>query len=245
MPTAPAADQLRLLEVQDADLRIQQARHKRDHLPVHAQIAELSAQDTVLDDEAIARGAEVTDLRREVQKAEDDVQTVRARADRDRARLESSSSSAKDLQAIQGELELLARRQSDLEDVELEAMERLEAAEAAHARVKADRDNLTKRIRELEHERTVAVRSLDEEIERTQAERASAAEGLDAGLLALYDRLREQHGGIGAAVLRGVTCDGCHMTLNAGDVQAIEAAAPDQVVRCEECGRILVRKEAK
>ncbi|MDN4481503.1 zinc ribbon domain-containing protein [Demequina muriae] len=245
MPTAPVADQLRLLDVQDADLRIQQARHKRDHLPVHAQLAELSAQDTVLDDEAIARGAEVTDLRREVTKAEDDVQTVRARADRDRARLESGSSSAKDLQALQGELELLERRQSNLEDVELEVMERLEAAEAEHERVKAQREDLTKRVRELEHERNVTVRSLDAEIEQTEAERAAAAEGLDAALLALYERVRGQNGGIGAALLRGSTCGGCHMTLNPSDREAIERAAPEHVVRCEECGTILVRKAAQ
>ncbi|MFN3867179.1 MAG: zinc ribbon domain-containing protein [Demequina sp.] len=242
MPTAPVADQLRLLDVQDADLRIQQARHKRDHLPVHAQLAELSAQDTVLDDEAIARGAEVTDLRREVTKAEDDVQAVRARADRDRARLESGSSSAKDLQALQGELELLTRRQSALEDVELEAMERLEVAEAELARVKAQREDLTKRVRELEHERNVAVRSLDAEIEETQVQRAAAAEGIDAALMALYERLRDQHGGIGAAVLRGSTCGGCHMTLNPSDREAIERATAEHVVRCEECGTILVRK---
>ncbi|WP_062133260.1 zinc ribbon domain-containing protein [Demequina aestuarii] len=245
MPTAPVADQLRLLDVQDADLRIQQARHKRNHLPVHAQLAELSAQDTLLDDEAIARGAEVTDLRREVAKAEDDVQTVRARAERDRARLESGSSSAKDLQALQGELELLERRQSNLEDVELEAMERLEAAETEHARVKAQREDLTKRVRELEHERTVAVRSLDAEIEQTQAERAAAASGLDAALMAVYERVRGQNGGVGAALLRGSTCGGCHMTLNPSDREAIERAEPEQVVRCEECGTILVRKASQ
>lgn len=245
MPTAPLADQLRLLDVQDADLRMQQARYKRDHLPVHAQLAELSAQDTVLDDEAIARGAEVTDLRREVTKAEDDVQAVRSRADRDRARLASGGSNAKDLQALQGELELLERRQTVLEDVELEAMERLEAAEAEHARVLARREDLTKRVRELEHERNVAVRVIDAEIEETQQERVAAAEGIDAGLMALYERLRDQLGGIGAAVLRGTSCDGCHMSLNHGDIQAIESAPPEQVVRCEECGRILVRKADK
>ncbi|MFW7415749.1 zinc ribbon domain-containing protein [Demequina sp. SO4-18] len=244
MPTAPLADQLRLLDVQDADLRIQQARHKRDHLPVHAQLAELSERDTVLDDEAIARGAEVTDLRREVTKAEDDVQAVRARADRDRARLESGSSNAKDLQALQGELELLGRRQSDLEDVELEAMERLEVAEEAHTRVKAEREDLGKRVRELEHERNVAVRSLDAEIEEAEAERAAAAEGIDEGLMALYERVRAHHGGIGAAVLTGSTCGGCHMSLNPSDIKAIEGAAPEQVVRCEECGTILVRKDS-
>lgn len=242
MPTAPVADQLRLLDVQDADLRIQQAQHKRENLPVLAEIANLESQDLDLDEEAIARGAEVSDLGREVTKAEDDVQSVRTRADRGRERLASGSSNAKDLQALQSEMELLERRQSDLEDVQLEAMERLEAAEQAQSDVVAKRENLSKRLRELAHQRDTEFRAIDDEIAATQAERAESVDGLDAGLLALYERLRNSQGGIGAARLQGSTCLGCHMTLNAADVQAIHNSAPEQITRCEECGRILVRK---
>lgn len=242
MPTAPAADQLRLLDVQDADLRIQQARHKRDHLPVLAEITQLEAQDSVLDEEAIARGAEVSDLSREVTKAEDDVQAVRTRADRGRQRLATGGSNAKEMQSLQSEMELLERRQADLEDVQLEAMERLEAAEQAQADVIAKRENLAKRLRELAHQRDAEFRAIDQEISAAQAERDQAAAGLDAGLLVLYERLRETKGGIGAALLQGATCLGCHMTLNAADVKAIQDAPADQVTRCEECSRILVRK---
>ncbi|GMA34099.1 zinc ribbon domain-containing protein [Demequina litorisediminis] len=60
--------------------------------------------------------------------------------------------------------------------------------------------------------------------------------------MALYEKLRDQHGGVGAAALRGSQCLGCHMTLNPADLRTIASAAPDAVVRCEECGRILVRK---
>ena len=245
MPTAPAADQLRLLDVQEADLRIQQAQHKRENLPVLAEIAELESQDSVLDEEAIARGAEVSDLTREVTKAEDDVQAVRTRADRGRERLASGSSNAKDLQALQSEMELLERRQADLEEVQLEAMEKLEAAESAQAETLAKRENLAKRVRELAHQRDVAFRAIDDEIDATQIERAESADGLDAALVALYERLRDTKGGVGAATMQGATCLGCHMTLNAADVNAILDAAPDQVMRCEECGRILVRQGDK
>lgn len=244
MTNAPVADQLRLLDVQDADLRIQQARHKRENLPVLAQIATLESEDSVLDEEAIARGAEVSDLRREVTKAEDDVQAVRARAQRGRERLDSGGSNAKDLQALTSELELLARRLSDLEDVALEAMENLERAEAAHAEVVAKRDDLAKRVRELAHERDVTFRAIDAEIEEATTERQQAAAEVDEALLALYERLRSAKGGIGAASLDGSTCLGCHMTLNASDVAAIRQAPAEQVVRCEECGRILVRKDS-
>ena len=243
MPNAPHDHQLRLLAVQDADLRIQQAQHRRATLPVLAQIDELVQHDRGLEEEAVARGTEVTDLRRAVAKAEDDVQSVRERAERDRTRLASSGTSAKDLQALQADLEILERRTGDLEDVELEAMESLETAEAAQAEVVARREDNVKRLRELEHERDITLRSIDQEIEETAQERAAAAEGLDAGLVSLYERLRDQHGGVGAAALQGTTCLGCHMALNPADLRAIENAPADQIVRCEECGRILVRKE--
>ncbi|WP_297081213.1 zinc ribbon domain-containing protein [uncultured Demequina sp.] len=244
MPNAPVDHQLRLLDVQAADLRIQQAEHRRVTLDVLGRLDELTREDAALEEETVARATEVSDLRREVTKAEDDVQSVRARADRDRGRLESGSSNAKDLQALQSELEVLTRRLSDLEDIELEVMERLENAEAAHADAVARREDIAKRRRELEHQRDVEFRSIDEEIRVAQEERSAAAEGLDAGLLSLYERLRGQYGGVGAAPLQGSTCQGCHMTLNPADVRAIESAAPEQVMRCEECGRILVRKAA-
>ena len=242
MPNAPVADQQRLLEVQDADLRLQQARHRRDTLPLTAQIQELAGRAADLEEDAAARGTEVSDLRREVTKAEDDVQAVRQRADRDRSRLESGSGSAKDLQALQGELEVLGRRQGALEDIELEAMERLEEAERLHTDARTQRDAIAADITRMSDERDAQLREIDDEIGDIEAERALKAEGLDEGLLALYDKLRAQYGGVGAAALRGPQCLGCHMTLNAGDLSTIDSAPPEAIVRCEECGRILVRK---
>ena len=68
--------------------------------------------------------------------------------------------------------------------------------------------------------------------------------GLDAGLVALYERLRGQLGGSGAAALRGSRCEGCRLELNPLDLEQIRARPVDAVVRCEECGRILVRTDA-
>ncbi|MGC4174896.1 zinc ribbon domain-containing protein [Demequina sp.] len=242
MPTAPAADQKRLLDVQAADLRAQQAAHRRKTLPVLGQLDELTARVVDLGDERAARGATVGDLRREVTKIEDDVAGVRARAERDNARLNSGQGTPKDLQALSSELEVLQRRTSELEDVELEAMERLEAAEAELASAETQHAEIAKQIDELEQQRDAAFAEIDAELAEIADERVKAAEGLDTALLVLYEKLRDQHGGIGAAPLVRGQCQGCHMTLNAGDLSAILAASPDQVVRCEECGRILVRE---
>lgn len=243
MPTAPAADQRRLLDVQAADLATQQAIHRRATLPVLAQLDELTGRVVDLGDERAARGAVVGDLRREVTKTEDDVAAVKARAARDNARLESGEGTPRDLQALSSELEVLTRRWSDLEDVELEAMERLEAAEAELASADTQHREIAAQIEELERQRDTAFAEIDAEIARIKGERAEAAVGIDTDLLALYSKLRDTHGGIGAAQLMRGQCQGCNMSLNAGDLAAIEHAAPDEVVLCEECGRILVRGE--
>jgi len=244
VPHAPVDHQLRLLDVQAADLRIQQAEHRRVTLDVLARLDDLDREDATLEEESVARGTEVSDLRREVTKAEDDVQSVRARKERDEQRLASGSSNAKDLQALQSELDVLTRRLGDLEDVELEVMERLENAERVEDAVNARRAEITERRGELEHERDVEFRAIDDEIRAAKDDRSAAAMGLDDGLLSLYERLRGQYGGVGAAALQGGTCLGCHMTLNPADLRGIESAPPEQIVRCEECGRILVRKGA-
>ncbi|WP_062313769.1 zinc ribbon domain-containing protein [Demequina rhizosphaerae] len=245
MPTAPAADQIRLLDVQDIDLRAQQARHRRDHLPVLEQIKELTARANDLDEARVATSTKVSDLRRAVQKAEDDVQVVRDRAARDNARLSAGQGTPKDLQALQAELAVLGRRQEALEEVELEAMEALDVAEKEHASAKEQVEAIESQLTGLNAERDAAWRDLDAELATLATEREAAAAGLDAGLVALYEKLRASHGGIGAAALAQGQCLGCRTVLNPGDLRDIEAKPADAIVRCEECSRILVRGAKK
>ena len=240
MTTAPAADQRRLLDVQDLDTRLDQTAHRRRTLPVLERIAELAAQVADLEAALVTSRTAASDLRRELAKAETDVEQVRSRAGRDRARLDAGAG-AKDAQALTSELESLARRQADLEDVELAVMERLEAHTATLADLERAHGELLDQQAVSTAERDRAQGELDDEAERLRTERAAAAAGLDAGLLALYEKLRTQLAGRGAAALRGRQCDGCRMELNPLDLERIRSAPEDQVVRCEECGRILVR----
>lgn len=241
MTTAPPEDQRRLLDVQALDTRAAQVAHQRRTLPVLARLADLDTRIADVTGSLVASRTAASDLRREVAKAEGDVEQVRGRARRDQARLDSGQGSPKDLQALQHELGALARRQSDLEDIELEVMERLEAHEAALAELTEAARVLEEQKAEAEAERDRVFAELDAEAERVAGERTGAVAGIDAGLLSLYDKLREQLGGLAAAALRGRRCEGCRLELNATDISAIKAAPADQVVRCEECRRILVR----
>jgi predicted nucleic acid-binding Zn-ribbon protein len=239
--TAPPEDQRRLLDVQALDTRSAQLAHQRRTHPTLARLAELDSRLADVETSLVASRTAVKDLRRELTKAEGDVEQVRSRAARDQGRLDSGQGSAKDMQALSHELLALGRRQGELEEVELEVMERLEAHESALAELDSAADVIRAQKAEAEAERDAAFATIDAEVQTVAAQREALAQGLDAGLVALYDRLRWQLGGLGAAPLRGRRCEGCRLELNPMDVEAIRKAAPEHVSRCEECGRILVR----
>jgi hypothetical protein len=238
---ADPSRQWRLLDLQAIDTRLDQIAHARRTLPQHAELAALEEKVAGLDNLLVRARTELGDIQREVAKAEADVQLVRDRAARDQARLDSGTGTAKDLQALQHELTSLARRQSELEDVELEVMERAEDAESAVSQLAAQRETLGAELSELEAARDSALRDLDTEAQRVAAPRADVVAGVGDDLVALYEKIRAQSGGLAAAPLRQRRCGGCQLELNNVDISRIKAAAPDEVLRCEECRRILVR----
>ena len=233
---AESARQLRLLDLQAIDTRLDQIVHARTHLPQLAELADLQGKARLIDDQLVRSRTELGDVQREVAKAESDVQLVRDRAARDQARLDAGTGSAKDLQAIQHELTSLARRQS-----ELEVMERAEAAESDVAELERGRGELTTRIEALEAARDEAFARLDAEVGEIGAPRATVVDEVGADLVALYEKIRVANGGTGAAALRQRRCGGCQLELNPVEIQRIRSAPDDEVLRCEECRRILVR----
>jgi predicted nucleic acid-binding Zn-ribbon protein len=198
-------------------------------------------QTGALDSELVRARTAHGDVQREVAKAEADVQLVRDRSARDQARLDSGQGTAKDLQALQHEVASLARRQGELEDVELEVMERAEALEARVRELEAARAELTVKVDALEAARDKALADLDAEAAQVSANRANVVPGVGEDLVALYEKIRANSGGVGAAALHQRRCEGCRLELNQVDINRIAAAADDEVLRCEECRRILVR----
>lgn len=233
--------QARLIEVQALDTRLDQIEHARDTLAQHKQLAELTTRSDTLDtDLALARTA-LSDVEREVAKAEADVQLVRDRAARDQARLDAGTGTAKDLQALQHELLSLARRQGELEDLELDVMERAETLEARVGELARERGDLDGRIVEVTASRDAAVATFGQEEATIREARARLVPEVGEDLLALYAKIRSSAGGVGAAELRQRRCTGCQLELNQVDLARIKAAPPDEVLRCEECRRVLVR----
>lgn len=190
----------------------------------------------------MAAQTEESDTAREQTKAEQDVDQVRQRAARDQQRLDSGAvTSPKDLENLQREIASLAKRQGDLEDVVLEVMERRESAQERVAELTERTGAVQGRIDDATVRRDTAAGALDAEAATVTKEREVIAGTVPADLLKLYDKLRAQQGGIGAAKLYARSCQGCRQELAITELNEIRSAAPDTVVRCENCRRILVR----
>jgi predicted nucleic acid-binding Zn-ribbon protein len=236
--------QRRLLELAEVDAELTRLEHRRRSLPEHEQISTLEQRDRELRDQLAVLEARTGDLKREQAKAEADVEQVRARIDRDRVRLDAGQvSSPRELENLQSEVESLHRRQSDLEEIVLDVMERQETAQAQQQAAVAERASIGTDLATVTARRDAALAEIGEQAGKAADRRTAVVADEPADLIDLYERLRASHGGVGAAALRRGRCEGCHLSLNTVDLNAIRAAAPDEVLRCEECRRILVRTD--
>ena len=227
--------------MQELDSRIGQLRHQLDSLPEVAEIAALTSNRTELDNQARDAQILVDDLTAEQNKADADVEQVKTRRERDRSRIDAGLiTNPKDLERMQHELVSLERRIASLEDTELEVMERLEEAQNTLDSVTALLATTDERLTALAKIRDEKAADLEVSLSALVAERSEAVTGMPEDLMKLYEHLRVQRG-VGAAPLRARQCGGCQLTLNSMDLAAIAKAPSDEVVRCEECSRILVR----
>jgi predicted nucleic acid-binding Zn-ribbon protein len=232
----------KLLEVQDHDIVIDQLRHRRATLPAREELAavetKLADLATSLEDAQQRRDAVV----RRQSDLEEELRALEARVGDIEGKMYGGTVSAsRELQAMAGEVESLKKRRSTLEDHVLEAMDEREPIDAevrqledAQVEATGEADGLRSRILEEEAE-------LDGEEARELDTRAALVASVPASLLEQYERIRSRSGGIGAARLVGSSCSGCHLSLPAVEVDRLKRAGPDDVILCDQCGRILVR----
>ena len=233
--------QRRLLDLQAIDTALAQIAHRRSSLPELADLDRLARELSTLEDDRVRAQVAVDDIDRDIARLDKDVEQVRARADRDRARLDAGTGPAKELEALQHELATLSRRQGELEDAELELMEQREQSQAELDRVDGDArphpaDPGRDRGAPRHHTSATSTRTAT----GGPSSRAPLVADLPADLVDLYEKIRESTG-MGAALLRAGRCEGCRLELSGSERSRVRAAAPDEVVRCEECRRILVR----
>ncbi|WP_406641199.1 zinc ribbon domain-containing protein [Amycolatopsis sp. WGS_07] len=237
---ADPAVQRQLLELAKVDAELSRVTHRRRTLP---ELAEIEAgEKTVREkrDALVSVETASSDLDREIARQEKEVESVRARVDRDRKLLESGSIGAKQMTDVEHELQTLGRRQGALEDDLLELMEQREALGLDAQRTSAEVDKAVQEVQAAEGRRDEAFKDLDTTEARRKEDRAKLLPRFPEPLLKLYTRVYD-HKGIGAALLRARRCGACQLELDRNTISEIKAAAEDSVVQCDNCGAILVR----
>jgi predicted nucleic acid-binding Zn-ribbon protein len=233
--------QLRLLDLQALDTAVDQLAHKRKTLPEIAEIARLDGLIANRRDDVVLAEAAVSDLQRELDKAESDIEQVRVRKSRDEGRLASGAITVpKQLEELQHEVGTLAKRQSDLEDAELEVMERMEEAQKGLDVMLAERATHEAARADAVVARDAAWVEIDASLASSTAERAMVAAEMPADLLALYEKIRAAEGGVGAGMVERGRCSACRLDLMQNEKAEYRAAPVDEVLR-HECRRIIVR----
>jgi uncharacterized protein len=234
--------QLRLLDLQALDSALARLAHRRRTLPEIAEMGRLDGLVAARRDDVVRAETEAGDLARGQKKFEDEIEQVRSRRTRNEQRMASGAITvAKQLSDLEHENATLRRRQGELEDRELEVMERAEAVQAVLDGLLTERDGHLQARAQAEAAAAAATSGIDAELERSRAERAQVAAGLPGDLLALYEQIRAAEGGVGAGAIARGACGACRLDLMGNEKAEVRAAAPDEVLRHEECTRIMVR----
>ena len=238
---ASTEQQSLILELQLLDNEIMQANTKLKSLPEIEQLLHIEKRVTAANDELAIVKSESDQIALELRRGEVDVETVTDRIKKDEARLSSGNATPKELEQLQHEVETLKKRQESLEEIELEIMIRNDAVIARSNTLTTDLASL----QTLKDEISGRLQSATDEINKVIAEKNTArnvvANKIEKALLDLYEKIRGNGGGVGAAALVGNKCNGCNLAINAVEMERIKSLAKDELLRCEECRRILVR----
>jgi predicted nucleic acid-binding Zn-ribbon protein len=229
-----------LLQVQELDLdldRLTRTIERPPELEIHDQMrSELSA--------AVARRQDNTRRTAEAENQVAGVEAETAEIAVSRQRLEGQLRNVvvvREAEALQHEIDQLAQRRDELDDLGLEALTELETLEADRIAIEASVDELESRERDAAAALAEARDHLTSERDDVLRRRDEARRNIDDSLLARYDQLRSRNSGVGVARLEGARCGGCHLDLARSELEELRSAPVEELVECPSCGRLLVR----
>ena len=240
MQASPEQQSL-IFELQLLDNEIMQANTKLKSLPEIEQLLHIDKRITAATEELATVKAEADQIALELRRGEVDVETVTDRIKKDEARLSSGNATPKELEQLQHEVGTLKKRQETLEEIELEIMVRSEAITARTNTLTTDLASLETLKAEINQRLTTASDEIDTVITNKQSDREKVVVKIEKPLIDLYEKIRTASGGVAAAALVGNNCNGCNLAINAVEMERIKSLAKDELLRCEECRRILVR----
>ena len=237
--TASPEAQARLLDLQAVDTRLAQLARREQTLPERATLETLAGERVTIVADLAASTGTLEDAQTELRRVESDVEVVQARISRDGERM-LQTSSAKDATAFEHEIDTLRRRQSDLEDIELAVMERVDEHQSAVDALAGALAELDERRADAQGSVTTALEAIAASRVSTEADRAVLVASLPEDLVALYERQRARYGTGASLLTRGIS-QASGVQLHADELARVRAAAPDEVLICPSSEAILVR----
>ena len=240
MQASPEQQSL-IFELQLLANEIMQANTKLKSLPEIEQLLHIDKRIVTATEELATVKAEADQIALELRRGEVDVETVTDRIKKDEARLSSGNATPKELEQLQHEVGTLKKRQEALEEIELEIMVRSEAITARTNTLTTDLASLETLKAEINQRLTTASGEINTVITNKQSDRVKVVVKIEKPLIDLYEKIRTASGGVAAAALVGNKCNGCNLAINAVEMERIKSLAKDELLRCEECRRILVR----
>ncbi|MFP5299529.1 MAG: zinc ribbon domain-containing protein [Actinomycetota bacterium] len=239
MPDYPDDTLLRLLDLQAEDTAIQRLTERRAALPESEELARTKDRLAEVESDIAIASKQDEALTSQHRKLEGEIDLMDGKIAKDEQRVFSGAiSNPKELSALQANIEQEKRQKSTLEDELLEVMEQKEGVTETLTRLNAQRDELAAKVAELETKVAMLTGDIDADLGLHETMREKIAPEIPADLLALYEKLREQKGGVGAAAINAGTCEGCHTKLPAAEWEHVRSERGLQ--RCENCRRILV-----
>lgn len=237
-------DQLLLLDLQRLDQRESQLRHRRDSHPAHATLRELAGRADDLRRAAVSQGAVVSDIRREIARIEADADRVRTRRTTQRGRLDRNEVPLRDMNAMEHEIARMSQRLTDLDDTQMEAEERLEAAEAAEQAMRDEASAISDDVEATKARFTDDMSDVEVELRGVIADRAALADRVPADLLAEYERSRARNGALAVVEVRSGQVIGAASDISPAELEQVRRAPDDQLYWAEETGQLVVRTTA-
>ena len=233
-----------IARIEDEIAKESALRHKRDSHPAHATVREFAGRVADLQRAAISQNAVIADVSREIARIEDEIAKVSERRKRQQGRIDNNQVPLRDISAMEHEIAQMDRRLSKLEDDQVEAEERVEAARAAQDKMKAEAHAIAADIEHLKAEFEADVAESDEELRRVIAARRALADRLPHSLLEEYEDARRRNGALAVIEVRDGYGIGVAADLSPMELERIRLTPADELYLTEDTSQIVVRTAA-
>jgi hypothetical protein len=229
-----------LVDLNAIDQNIRKIDHQKKNHPQLMKITELTARLPSIEASIVENDSQINETKKELSRAEVDVENIAKRVEKDNERLNSGETSAKDLTQIQHEIGTLKSKQKELEEVEISILEIIEDLEHKKSGLQEMLTQVKDEISQLNTLIKDDFSRANSEIAVFTTNRNEVVSKIDKSLVELYEKIRLEHG-IGAGMFSHGTCSSCQIQISPAEISKINALDPEEVIRCENCRCILVR----